>query len=104
MRSERNEAEHETQQVFPLERNIQNSQSTQTERRSGLARGCGEEWWGSVGRLAWSASFWGGENALKSSVVGTSQVVQGLRLRLPMQGTWVRSLVQEVRSHMPQGN
>ena len=48
MRSERNEAENETQRVFPLERNIQNSQSTQAERRSGLARGCGEGWWGSV--------------------------------------------------------
>ena len=26
---------------------------------------------------------------------GTSLVVQWLRIRLPMQGTWVRSLVQE---------
>ena len=29
--------------------------------------------------------------------------VQGLRLRLPMQGMWVRSLVGELRSHVPRG-
>ena len=34
---------------------------------------------------------------------GTSLVVQWFRIRLPMQGTWVRSLVRELRSHMPQG-
>ena len=58
---------------------------------------------GVCGRLAWRASFWGGENALKLTVVGTSQVVQGLRLHLPMQGTQVRSLVRELRSHMLSG-
>ena len=31
----------------------------------------------------------------------TSLVVQWLRLHLPMQGVWVRSLVRELRSHMP---
>ena len=31
----------------------------------------------------------------------TSLVAQWLRLRLPMQGMWVRSLVGELRSHMP---
>ena len=31
----------------------------------------------------------------KSTVVRTSLVVQGLRVRLPVQGTWVRFLVQE---------
>ena len=36
--------------------------------------------------------------------VGTSLVVQGLRLCLPMQGTGVRSLVGELRSHMLQGS
>ena len=30
-------------------------------------------------------------------------MVQWLRIRLPMQGTWVRALVQE-DSHMPQSN
>ena len=30
-------------------------------------------------------------------------MVQWLRLRLPMQGVWVQSLVRELRSHMPQG-
>ena len=31
-------------------------------------------------------------------------VVQWLRIRLPMQGTWVRSLVRELRCHMPGDN
>ena len=35
---------------------------------------------------------------------GTSLVVQWLRIRLPMQGTCVRSLVWELRSHMPWGD
>ena len=35
---------------------------------------------------------------------GTSLVVQWLRICLPMQVTWVRSLVRELRSHMPQSN
>ena len=35
---------------------------------------------------------------------GTSLVVQWLRIYLVMQGTWVQSLVRELRSHMPQGN
>ena len=30
----------------------------------------------------------------------TSLVVQWLRIRLAMQGTWVQSLVRELRSHM----
>ena len=34
---------------------------------------------------------------------GTSLVVQWLRLRLPMQGVRVQSLVRELRSHMPLG-
>ena len=33
---------------------------------------------------------------------GTSLVVQWLRICLPMQGTWVSSLVWELRSHMAQ--
>ena len=32
---------------------------------------------------------------VKSSWVGTSLVVQWFRILLPMQGTWVRSLVRE---------
>ena len=36
--------------------------------------------------------------------VGTSLVVQWLRILLPMQGMQVQSLVGELRSHMPQGN
>ena len=35
---------------------------------------------------------------------GTSLVVQWLRIQLAMQGTWVQSLVREVRSHMLWGN
>ena len=34
---------------------------------------------------------------------GTSTEVQWLRLRLPMQGVWVPSLVGDLRSHMPCG-
>ena len=34
-------------------------------------------------------------NCLKKIVGGTSLVAQWLRIRLPIQGTWVRSLVQE---------
>ena len=40
---------------------------------------------------------------VKKSPVGASLVVQWLRLCLPMQGTPVRSLVREVRSHVPRG-
>ena len=32
---------------------------------------------------------------MKKTIGRTSLVVQGLRIRLPMQGTWVRALVQE---------
>ena len=35
---------------------------------------------------------------------GTSLVVQWLRISLPVQGTRVRSLVGELRSHLPRGN
>ena len=35
---------------------------------------------------------------------GAFLVVQGLGICLPMQGTWVLSLVGELRSHMPQSN
>ena len=38
---------------------------------------------------------------LETSVEGLSLAVQWLRLRLPMQGAWVRSLVGELISHMP---
>ena len=34
---------------------------------------------------------------------GTLLVVLRLRLHLPMQGVWVRSLVEELRSHTPGG-
>ena len=37
---------------------------------------------------------------LKKSDSGTSQVVQWLRLRLPMQGVWIQSLVRELSSHV----
>ena len=38
---------------------------------------------------------------IKISTLGTFLVVQRLRLRLPMQGVQVQSLVRELRSHMP---
>ena len=37
---------------------------------------------------------------VKNLMPGTFLVVQWLRLCLPMQGTWVESLVQELRYHM----
>ena len=40
----------------------------------------------------------------KSVITGTSLVVQWLKIRLPMQGTQVQSLVGELRSHMLWGN
>ena len=43
------------------------------------------------------------QNAQLKPEEGTSLVVQWLRICLPMQGTQVRSLFGELRSHMPQG-
>ena len=40
----------------------------------------------------------------KNIMIGTLLVVQQLRLRLPIQGTWIPSLFGELGSHMPQGN
>ena len=37
-------------------------------------------------------------------ISGTSLVVQWLRIYLATQGTWVRSPVSELRSHMQQNN
>ena len=34
---------------------------------------------------------------------GTSLVMEWLRICLPMEGTWVQSLVGELRSHIPRG-
>ena len=42
--------------------------------------------------------------AIKTPQGGTSLVVQWLRIHLPMQGMWVRSLFGELRSHIPKGN
>ena len=36
--------------------------------------------------------------------LGTSLAVQWLRIPLPMQGMWVRSLIWELRSHMQVGS
>ena len=44
------------------------------------------------------------ENSFKIPFTGTSLVVQWLRIPITMQGTWVRSLVRELRSHMLWGN
>ena len=40
---------------------------------------------------------------LRNGWLGSSLVVQWLRIHLPKQGMWVQSLVWELRSHMPQG-
>lgn len=40
-----------------------------------------------------------------TDMLGLSPVLSsGLESALPMQGEWVRSLVGELRSHMPQGH
>ena len=39
----------------------------------------------------------------KNLIIGTSLEVQWLRFNLPVQWVWVRSLVGELRSHMPCG-
>jgi len=41
---------------------------------------------------------------LKILNIEISLVVQWLRIHLAMQGTWVRSLIRELRSHRPQNN
>ena len=45
-----------------------------------------------------SADLW--NQGYKKNQKGTSLVVQWLRICLPMQGTWVQSLLGELRSHM----
>ena len=40
---------------------------------------------------------------ISHNIIGTYQEAQQLRLHLPMQGVQVRSLVRELRSHMPWG-
>ena len=40
--------------------------------------------------------------SVKMVLLGTSLVIQWLRLPLPMQGVWIWSLVGELRSHMSQ--
>ena len=49
-----------------------------------------------------SGNIGGSNYFLKKVLVGTSLVVQWLRVRLPTQGMKVPSLVGEPRSHMPQ--
>ena len=44
------------------------------------------------------------KTGVKNSRVGTSLVVEWLRICLAMQGTWVWSLAQELRSNIPQSN
>ena len=39
---------------------------------------------------------------IERKTIETAMVVQWLRIRLPMQGTQVQSLVRELRSHLPQ--
>ena len=40
----------------------------------------------------------------QKEILGTSSVVQWLRIHLPMQGTWVWSLAWELRYHIPWSN
>ena len=43
----------------------------------------------------------GGGLLYKNTIKGTSLVVQQLRIHLAMQEAWVRSLVGELKSHLP---
>ena len=55
---------------------------------------------------AWDTKACTGQQArvvFKIQLLGTSLVVQWLRLRLPMQRVEVQSLVTELRSHMSLG-
>ena len=46
---------------------------------------------------------WTVETVTLKKELGTSLVVQWIRLHLPMQGVRVQSLVGELRSHVPRG-
>ena len=50
--------------------------------------------WGRSSWTLWSQQKWSG---------GMTLVVHWLRLRLPMQGVWIRSLIKGLRSHTPRG-
>lgn len=50
--------------------------------------------WGSSSWTLWSQQKWSW---------GMTLVVLWLRLSLPMQGVWIRSLIKELRSHTPRG-
>ena len=43
----------------------------------------------------------GWKDPFKKLLCSTSLVVHWLKIHFPMQGTWVQSLVGELRSHMP---
>ena len=59
---------------------------------------------GSSWREAHTIAFRGdGALFVKKDYIGTSLVVQGLRISLSMQGTQAGSLVGELRPHMPWG-
>ena len=57
----------------------------------------GQQFLAMRGSVCWGRQLCGqgGWRVVKSGVLGTSLVAQWLRIRLPMQGTRVRSLVQE---------
>ena len=69
----------------------------------GVGVGGGTEW--EVGVSRWKLLYTEGinnkglpystENYTQYPMVGTSLVVQWLRIRLPVQGTWVQALVRE---------
>ena len=44
------------------------------------------------------------ERSLENAFLGTSLVVQWLRIHLAVQGMWVQSLVGELRSDIPQSS
>ena len=68
----------------------------------------GYGWWTRFQILVLSLTSWvtvysfPRDAIIKYRKLGTSLVIQGLRICLAMQGTWVPSLVREPSSHLPQ--
>ena len=59
--------------------------------------------WDPDERLGAVEGMVGTERDGKRTDGGNPLAVQWLRLSLPMQGVWIRSLVRELRSHVPHG-
>lgn len=83
------------------------SLANKTFLRTGLLRSLLSQAW-TVALLCSLWFFWNSQLAAeinsKKNSVGTPLAVQCLRICLPRQGTWARSQVRELRSHILKGN